>query len=265
MKIEYSHNINPFKQTQIKTTISFKQNTAHPKFITQDEFVVNSSFIKEIHKKKNRLKSIEFKNPIPINEAFNKLSQSDPYLLNEFLLNLHSSGELKELGNILSTHEIGKTKVKGLAGMGAFAMSFTTEDGKILKITDIEHFPGNRTPADFDIPIFKHGKIGSKHQHYHYYLEEFATQDDITQAEIRELVKHIKALGYKMKDYLTHYDDTYENNSYRTEQFGRAKNGKIYLIDPGCAIETDEVFIGNKNFSFKHLLNKITKKLKPFL
>lgn len=264
MKIEYSQNINTLKQTQIKT-ISFKQNTKHPKHITNDEFVVNNSFIKEIHKKNNRLKSLEFKNPIPINEAFNKLSQTNQDLLDEFLLNLHSQKELKELGDILSTTEIGKTKVTGLAGMGAFAMSFTTEDGKILKITDIEHFPENRAPADFDIPIFKHGKIRAKHQHYYYYLEEFAIQNDITQSEIHELVKHIKALGYKMKDYLTHYDETSENTSYRKEQFGRAKNGKIYLIDPGCAIETDEVFVGNKNFSFKHLLNKITKKLKPFI
>lgn len=264
MKTECSHNINTLKPVQIKT-ISFKQNIIHSKYNTNDEFVFNNSFIKEIHKKNNRLKSIEFKNPIPVNETFNRLSQAEPELLYEFLLNLHTPNELKELGKLLSTHEIGKTKVTGLAGIGAFAMSFKTEDGKILKITDIEHFPGNRPPADFDIPILKQGKIGSKHQHYHYYLEEFATQDDITQAEIRELVKHIKALGYKMKDYLTHYDETYENTSYRTEQFGRAKNGKIYLIDPGCAIETDDVFVGNKNFSFKHLLNKITKKLKPFL
>lgn len=265
MKIEYTHNINTLKQAQIKP-ISFKQNQKQPQQATNDEFIHNNSFIKRISKKNNKLKSIEFTQAIPIHEAFNRISQSNPDLLDEFLLNLHSKRELKELGELLSTNEeIGKTKVTGLAGMGAFAMSFTTEDGKILKITDIEHFPGNRAPADFDIPILKQGKIDSKYDHYFYYLEEFATQNDITQAEIRELVKHIKALGYKMKDYLIHYDESSENASFKTEQFGRAKNGKIYLIDPGCAIKTDEVFAGNKNFSFRHLLNKITKKLKLFL
>ncbi len=243
-----------------------KQNTLSPLTYKEeyynDIYVKPHSYIKKIYKKNNQLKSIEFNQTMPISEAMNKISNSNQDLLDEFLLKLHSQKELQGIAQLLSTNSIGKTKVKGLVGMGAFAMSFLTEDGKILKITDIEHFPNNRKPADFDIPIIKQGKIGTKQHHYYYYIEEFATQNNLTQKEIHELVKHIKSLGYKMKDYLTHYDESSKTTSFRTEQFGRAKDGKIYLIDPGCAVETPLVYTGNKNFSFKHLLNKITKKIK---
>lgn len=260
MKI--TNNLNIYNQIQ---TSKNKKNTlphTYQEDFYNDIYAKQNSYIKRIYKQDNRLKSIEFNQTMPISEAINKISNSNQDLLDEFLLKLHSQKELKEIAQLLSTNSIGKTKVKRLVGMGAFAMSFLTEDGKILKITDIEHFPNNRKPADFDIPIIKQGQIGTKQHHYYYYIEEFATQNNLTQKEIHELVKHIKSLGYKMKDYLTHYDETSKTTSFRTEQFGRAKDGKIYLIDPGCAVETPLVYRGNKHFSFKHLLNKITKNIK---
>ena len=91
----------------------------------------------------------------------------------------------------------------------------------------------------------------------YYYLQEKITQDDLAQDELRSFVKNIKKQGYKMKDYLLHYTPENVDETIRTDQFGRAGNGKIYLIDPGCAIPSKELHNTDS-------LNIVKKALKYF-
>lgn len=66
-------------------------------------------------------------------------------------------------------------------------------------------------------------------------MEEKVSQNDITQKELKELCANIISQGYTLKDYILDLDENAEM-IIKTQQFGRAKNGKIYLIDLGCAI-----------------------------
>lgn len=202
------------------------------------------------------IKSIKFDKPIEVAQAFSKIASSDNQLLvHSMWRKTHSIQILENLANFLSQNPIGKIKVKSLEGFGAFAFAFETTDGKILKITETDHFPNGRKPAKFDLPIIKSGRL-NKYPPYHYYIEEKVTQEGISQEELRALVKEIKSLGYRMKDYLIHYDETFKGD-IKTEQFGKTKDGKLYLIDPGCALETDLVYNGIKKYNLKTILKKL--------
>ena len=210
----------------------------------------NIAFVKTT--KNNHLKSIIFKRPTKVKDIFYELSLTkDTFIYDELLKNLHSPEDLEQIAIELESSKIGNTKVKSLIGIGAFALVFETEDGDILKITDVNHFPQNRTPDDFDLPIKQKGKI----KNCYYYFEEKISQDNLSQEELRELVKHIKDKGYQMKDYLVHYEEEDNDSTIKTTQFGRAKNGKIYLIDPGCAIAPPKEF-----FNIKRIKNKLKEK-----
>lgn len=183
--------------------------------------------------KYNRLAGVEFKRPISLKQALEALiSRNNRYIENELYWKFHPKKEiLRFIEDISTDTQIADTKVKSLYGIGAFALAFETEDNKILKITECEHFPYDRDIADFDLPIEKRGKIG----YSCYYLEEKVSQDDMTQEELKELCANITSQGYSLKDYVLDLDEKAEM-VIKKEQFGRAKNGKIYLIDPGCAI-----------------------------
>ena len=256
MNIQFNPEINKkYNQTQVSNKFHYSQI----KYQHKDTCSFGNSNITPIYDKKyNLLQSIEFKKPITISNALATIANSnDSILADNLIKRMHTIETLNELSQILQTKEIGKTKVKSLIGIGAFALAFETENGQILKITDTEHFPNGRKPAKFDLPIIQSGKL-SKFPPYHYYLEEKVTQNDLTQEELRTIVKEIKSLGYRMKDYLIHYDtEGYE--IIKKDQFGRAKNGKIYLIDPGCAIETDKVYNSSKKYNLKNLLKRLLK------
>lgn len=217
--------------------------------------------IKTIKKdKNNHLKSIDFNHPIAVSEALYDLSETNSeYISYEMLRKLHTTEQLYDISRTLkNAGEIGKIKVKSLAGIGTYALAFEMDDEKILKLTDIEHFTNGRKPADFELPIIKSGKMMGYRQYY-YYIEEKVTQHNITQEEIRTLVKHIKQLGYEMTDHLISGVDGSPNAIYKIEQFGRAKDGKVYLIDPRCVIETKDVLHSVKKNLFKSIFRKIFK------
>ncbi len=250
------------KISNIQNTPIYKKNyneykNIHKPIIDTCSFG-NSNIIPIYEHQYGTLKSIEFKEPIEVSKAFLEIAHTNEDLIKYNLLRYtHTIESIKEIGEILSNQEIGKTKVKSLIGIGAFALAFETENGQVLKITDIEHFQNGRKPAKFDLPIIKSGRL-AKYPPYHYYLEEKVTQNDITQEELKALVKEIKNLGYKMKDYLVHFS-TDDEELIKVEQFGRAKNGKIYLIDPGCAFETDNVYNPAKKYNLKNLFKKLLK------
>lgn len=248
--------LNPQNNTLYKKNCNQNKNIYKPII---DTCSFGNSNLNPIYEHKyGLLKSIEFNTPVEVSKAFLEIAHTKEDLIKyNMIRNTHTIESLEEIGQILSTKEIGKTKIKSLIGMGAFAFAFETTDGKILKITEIEHFPKGRKPAKFDLPIISSGKI-SKYPPLHYYLEEKITQDDLTPEEIKALVKEIKGLGYRMKDYLIHFDED-ENAAIKIEQFGRAPNGKVYLIDPGCAEETDKVYNSAKKYNLKTLLKKLIK------
>lgn len=194
------------------------------------------------------VKRVTFKSPVHVSKALESIVNShDEGLENAFIHAFHTMDELASFSTDLKkAKELSKHKVRTLHSTGIFALAFETEDGKILKITGNEHFPKNRKPDFFDLPILKQGK----HGYTHYYLEEKVSQKDITQEELREFVKKIKAKGYYMRDYLMHFDDVKEN-TIKLSQFGRAKNGKIYLIDPGCAVAPPKHFFDPKTIKDK--------------
>ena len=144
-------------------------------------------------------------------------------------------------------------KIKSLLSMGCTALVFETADGRILKVSPYNHFPDGRKPDDFDLPAFS-GKSG----YTHYYLQEKVSQENLSQSELREFVESIEKRGYYLHDYTIKKVDSGNVIEAAEEinpaQFGRAKNGKIYLIDPECATLSE----------CKSMLGGLGKKLKRF-
>lgn len=202
-----------------------------------------------------RLNSVIFNENTTLDNALQNLGYTKNKTLESLLLGrLHPLQEIKQMhGDISRIKDIKDVKIKSLMALGATALVFETEDGKVLKITPYDHFPSKRKAADFDLPCMKQGRSG----YTYYYLQEKITQEDLTQEELRSFVKDIKKQGYKVRDYLLHYTPENSDDTIRRDQFGRAKNGKIYLIDPGCAMPA-------KDLQNTDALNIVKKTLKYF-
>ena len=239
-----------YKQAPLTPQFRSNRNLTPP----QDEFI--SSYIsKVITNEKGKLKAIIYKTPLPFLKIFKNMENpKDVFAKERFYTHLHSEEEIRRISEALKYNkEIGSTAVKALIGFGAFAFAFETEDGLVLKITEGEHFPYGRKPADFDLPVIKCGKI-SPNDRLYYYLEEKVRQDNLEDVEIVKLIRYIKSKGYSMRDYLKDFAEPDDPHAeIKQKQFGRAPDGKIYLIDPGCAyLQTEE-----KTGFFKRILEKI--------
>lgn len=112
-------------------------------------------------------------------------------------------------------------KVVGLAGYGSVAAAFETADGRILKLTDGNHFPMNRPVEKFDAPIYLKGHGGKTY----YYLEEKLYNHNLPVYFVDMIKEMILGSGYRASDLF--YGDTH--------QLGMGKNGKLYLADAECA------------------------------
>lgn len=260
LALSYNHinklDYNILNNQKAYSKISFGNNK-------QQDLYLNSNIKTVKSDEFDRLTGIEFRNPINIYNAIVSLADSkNEYISAELLRKLHTQESLIDLSlGLKFSKDLENVKVKSLIGMGAYSLAFETSNGDVIKLTDIEHFPHGRKPASFDLPIKASGKFKGVYGNYYYYIEEKVSQKDITQDELRQIVKQIKRLGYKMKDYLVHYSEDEDpfKEIIKSEQFGRAKNGKIYLIDPGCAIETDKVYKNGSNNSFKRFLKYLMK------
>lgn len=169
-----------------------------------------------------------FKKPIPLELAMVALVRSNNKVLEE---TMHRKLFNKEIltgfvSEVMNIPEISDIKVKNLFAIGCFALVFETEDGKILKILEVDHFPFKRKPDDFDAPIEKSGKG----RYLHYYLEKKGNVDDVSEDEIKNLCNYIESKGYILKDV------KYLDGTTKKEQFARFDDGKVYLIDPQCAV-----------------------------
>ncbi len=167
-----------------------------------------------------RLKSVYFDNPLPLNQAVTQLS-TDNHVMEMFsAYKLFAKKTLAQIQNDLYTNEkLKDLKVKGMIDYGQTAFVFETENGDILKLTNRDHFLGRKQEA-FDAPIKYHCKLSPK-SFCHCYIEE-KTSNNLTKEEINEAVENIRQKGFKVVD-------------FRIEQFGKAKNGQVLLIDPECA------------------------------
>ncbi len=248
------------KITSLTTTIykqpqlSYYDNkkTFSPTF-KGDEFLRADNFIRNIEPTSfHRLKKVEFKTPLTIAQALSCIANSNNTTIKDALLyNLHSKDGIEDMAiEANSDNFIRNIKVKRLIGMGSYALVFETTDGNALKMVGMEHFPYKRKPTFFDIPIIKKGSLG----HSKYYIEEKA-QMNVTKDEAFNLINKIKECGYKINDCFynsdtkTFKEEVFDKELVKLDQFGRSKNGKVYLIDPGCAIEPLKIEKVAKNFS----------------
>lgn len=213
--------------------ISFKQRLDNDCFARNFDAV---DYI-ELTPDKKKLKSVYFYEGTTLAEGLGSLGYTKNSYLKKCLSGrLHPVSEFQMMYKDVSRlNELSSIKVKSLLAMGCSALVFETSDGNIIKLTPHNHFPGNRKQECFDLPCIKQGKANSTY----FYIQEKATQDDITVEEIENLVKKIKNTGYYMQDYLRAGFIENANKDIRKEQFGRTKDGLIYLIDPGCAVKKD--------------------------
>ncbi len=213
--------------------IAFKQR------LDKDCFVKNFDAVDyiELTPDKKKLKSVYFYEGTTLAEGLGSLAYTKNSYLKKCLSGrLHPVSEFEMMYHDISRiNEISSIKVKSLLAMGCNALVFETSDGNIIKLTPHNHFPGNRKQECFDLPCIKQGKADNTY----FYIQEKAKQDNITAVEIENLVKKIESKGYYMQDYLRSGFTENINKDIRKEQFGRTKDGLLYLIDPGCAIKKD--------------------------
>ena len=122
---------------------------------------------------------------------------------------------------VSSDEKLANTEIKTFLGKGSSAIVFETPDNKVLKLPIGNHFPLNRPHEDFDVPIYKRGKIGK----IHYYLEEKLSQHGLSDSFVEMIKKRIKNKGYK----------TFEIYDGDINQIGISSKGQLYLLDPECA------------------------------
>ena len=199
------------------------------------------------------LKRITYSQPTTVLKAFKHLLSSKLYQIrNEFDSGHHSPHEIKKIiKDLKSTPEISSIMISGLYALGAYAYVFqTTNEDVLLKITTYNHFPENRPIEDFDAPVYEQGKM---RYGTHYYLTEKLSQNNITQKEILDLCNDITERGFTLQDVHTPF-----LNKFLVRQFGKDKNGKLYLCDPGCALQPQNQLslIGRIKRTIKELIRE---------
>lgn len=239
--------ISPVSKSQ---NVSFASKAAS-KSLSEDKFFSDNIDYESF---KNGINTIVFKKPVPVTQALWDIMIT----LNEDIKTMmkakfHPIDDLQEMFvNLFQFKELKDVKVKQLCGMGHYALAFETTDGDILKITNKKHFPNNRKPAFFDLPIKKSG--GSNDTYF--YLEEKVDSENITNVEMNNLLMKIQEEGYITQDFLTTVEEEgAEYKIFRKEQFGKTKDGTVYIVDPGCVKEPDTL-----SFKFKHhFIDKLKK------
>lgn len=165
------------------------------------------------------ISGVEYKKPVKLKKALIDIAHEkalnegiigEKNTLQRFILDLSKAGD-----------KILERKVVALKGFGSVAAAFETADGKILKLTDGNHFPMNRMPAGFDVPVYRKGHRGKTY----YYLEEKLYQHNLSEDFVQIVKNAIKNSGFRPSD-------LYAGDVF---QIGIAKNGKLYLADPECA------------------------------
>lgn len=195
---------------------------------------IQKKHLDNINRTKNKSKSINFVYNSEV-RCITGFEYRRPVKLKKALYDVISQKELKEgiVGEKVTiqrflkdlqekqVQKILERKVVSLRGYGSSAVAFETADGKIIKLTDGNHFPLNRPHAIFDVPVFKRGNSGRTY----FYIEEKLYQHNMPVYWVDTVKDMIKSDGYRAVDI---YDCD-------THQIGVSKNGRVYLVDPECA------------------------------
>lgn len=245
-------NINPIQSP------AFKGNVETNIFGTERDifFSINDNIDSVKTDSRGRIEHIDFKKPLSIARAIKSLSiTQNEELKNKLFDALYTEDKLFDMYvEINSVKDLENLEVKNLTGMGFFALAFETTDGDVIKVSTRKHFPYNRKPDFFDLPIKASGKKGRTY----YYVEEKVSQNDITDEEIEQLINEIKQAGYRVEDYLLIHEraDNKYGHPFKKNQFGRAKDGKVYLVDPGCAIKNKKPLVVKLAENIKKICSK---------
>lgn len=226
------NNLTPIKK-EVALSKKTNDNLLNRYYKFESDFdIFQAENIKNLTFAKGRVVTqILYNTPIPVQKALkNILTTKNWDIKNSF------SDVTKMITNIITDlrldSEIANTEVTALIGCGSYAIAFETKDEKVLKLSDKNHFSFNRKPANFDVPIFKMGKLGNYGTHY--YLEKKLSSENLEHTELEKFCEEITSQGYYLEDILN------ENciiPDFKARQFGKDENGKLYLLDPGCAIE----------------------------
>lgn len=158
----------------------------------------------------------------------NSIVPDSPMNIIEFLKELENTAHFKDSKKMLKKYQTGienspvkDIKVTQMIGHGSSAMAFETEDGKILKLTEENHFPLNRPVEDFDAAVYEKGKV----KNVYYYLVEKCYPCESGSGFV-DIMRHtIKQKGYR----------PYDLGSYDDFQIGFNAKGELKLLDPECA------------------------------
>ena len=153
-------------------------------------------------------------------------AKNTPQRLDNILINKkigEKSFDIKDvfIKNIAKSEEIASTKIVDFIGNGASAYAFETEDGKILKLSHGSHYHFARPQENFDVPIYKQGKVGN----IYYYFEEKLMQHGMTEGFVEIMREMIKEKNYRINDL----------GSNDIHQIGLSTKGTLHLVDPECA------------------------------
>ena len=164
------------------------------------------------------VQSVEYGRPVTLKKALYDIKQNSQ--INEGVAG-HKPIVQRFIDDLNLSGKILNKKIIKMLGSGSSAITFETPDGKVIKITDGNHFPLNRPHAVFDVPVYKKGHKGKTY----YYIEEKLYQHAMPVFWVDSVRDMIRDKGYRPFD-------LYE---YDTHQIGISKNGQIYLLDPECA------------------------------
>lgn len=168
---------------------------------------------------------IEYKRPVTLKKALYDIVQEKK--LNEGIVGEKPTiqrfiEDLSQSGKILNR------KITKLLGYGSVAAVFETPDGKVIKLTDGNHFPMNRPQRSFDVPIMEKGHGGRRlllGRKTYFYLEEKLYQHNLPDYFADTVREMIKSDGFSVCD-------LYSGDTFQT---GMSRNGRVYLVDPECA------------------------------
>lgn len=222
--LNYIHNVPLAKSTENKSVYFASKNLNK-----LDSFSLREPLYHRIYTR-GLFSQIRYEQPISVVRALEHLYKTKDTIIQENIISCHPKWCIKKYITALKMHpEISGKEVSALLGCGTFALAFETIDGKVLKLSINSHFPMDREPDFFDVPIYESFKLSNN---THYYLEKKLSQENISQQEMLSLCNLIRESGYEITD-------VWQFGKFLSRQFGKDENGKLYLLDSECAIKQD--------------------------
>ena len=127
--------------------------------------------------KEGNFSHIEFKEAQPLDKTLNIIQRlQDKYKLQSYGL-VTSKYIFSEFDKAFS-EKFKDMKFTKYLGCGNTAMALENEEGKVLKLSELNQFAFNRKTEKFDAPIYARGKIEPC---YYYYVQEKCSRDDYRQ------------------------------------------------------------------------------------